>query len=502
MNDIRNRFVFEFYDKRWCIEGAERIEALSPIIKEALSSSQTAWVSALRALEDIRTGKKSSLGRTAALLVLSSVMDSRINETSDDILWQFGKFLYTRPFYGALHQWMDSQGHELNEFTNFWWPDLVEHRRDYQRSIECGNLHYFSLRCSDWYFSDETLQQHIERLNTIFGEAPSNNLPITRMILTNFMEEDNFQISTDNLAVEAMAVTLTFEEPRNSHPDPCHGDATLAGGREQNSKGGTTNPSGVDLTEAAIFVGIIVWFLNQIHIPGLTPLLLLVVAVQLGRYNFVAYTLETYAAVFSLDPTYSFVQENWFQDIVEGICDDAYQTLEEVRMDMIRMVSISAIEAVLSFCALCASHLHKFGFSDISPLQQCHGSFRPVSTDHKGFENDKEDLLSTADVITEHTEVPEAENPSAVNSLSPSNTTSITHNSPTIVSTVPSQHRPNHACIHCKMIFPTSSNRRRHEKSVHGGTIACRHCDKPIRDRADYKKKHANVCKALSRAEF
>jgi hypothetical protein len=54
----------------------------------------------------------------------------------------------------------------------------------------------------------------------------------------------------------------------------------------------------------------------------------------------------------------------------------------------------------------------------------------------------------------------------------------------------------------CKKVFPTSSNRRRHEKSVHGGKTACSYCLKPIGGRADYKNKHARACKALPREVF
>ncbi|KAF8241900.1 hypothetical protein K440DRAFT_620708 [Wilcoxina mikolae CBS 423.85] len=64
------------------------------------------------------------------------------------------------------------------------------------------------------------------------------------------------------------------------------------------------------------------------------------------------------------------------------------------------------------------------------------------------------------------------------------------------------QRRRLHRCSQCPEVFFTSSNRRRHEKSVHGGSIQCSHCLTRIRDRSDYKKKHARACKAQRRNVF
>lgn len=64
------------------------------------------------------------------------------------------------------------------------------------------------------------------------------------------------------------------------------------------------------------------------------------------------------------------------------------------------------------------------------------------------------------------------------------------------------QRRRLHRCSQCPEVFFTSSNRRRHERSVHGGSVQCSHCLTWIRDRADYKKKHARACKAQRRDVF
>jgi len=50
-----------------------------------------------------------------------------------------------------------------------------------------------------------TMQEKIARLNLIFGSAESSStLPITRMNITNFVEEDNIKVSMNKLLIKAL----------------------------------------------------------------------------------------------------------------------------------------------------------------------------------------------------------------------------------------------------------------------------------------------------------
>jgi hypothetical protein len=57
-------------------------------------------------------------------------------------------------------------------------------------------------------------------------------------------------------------------------------------------------------------------------------------------------------------------------------------------------------------------------------------------------------------------------------------------------------------CRHCPGEISSTSNRSRHEKSVHGESVICGHCNKPIKNRPDYKRKHAQACKFSPRVVF
>jgi hypothetical protein len=49
------------------------------------------------------------------------------------------------------------------------------------------------------------MQEKIARLNLIFGSAESSStLPITRMNITNFVEEDNIKVSMNKLLIKAL----------------------------------------------------------------------------------------------------------------------------------------------------------------------------------------------------------------------------------------------------------------------------------------------------------
>lgn len=62
--------------------------------------------------------------------------------------------------------------------------------------------------------------------------------------------------------------------------------------------------------------------------------------------------------------------------------------------------------------------------------------------------------------------------------------------------------QPQYRCRHCTAVFRTSTNRLRHEKSVHGVSVSCQYCHKKIKMRADYKSKHAKTCRARPRVSF
>lgn len=56
-------------------------------------------------------------------------------------------------------------------------------------------------------------------------------------------------------------------------------------------------------------------------------------------------------------------------------------------------------------------------------------------------------------------------------------------------STFPCRHSP------CSKLFTNSSLRARHERATHKAPAQCTHCYKFINNRADYKTKHARVCR-------
>lgn len=79
----------------------------------------------------------------------------------------------------------------------------------------------------------------------------------------------------------------------------------------------------------------------DIHIPCLTPLLLLAVVIQLDRANVFTDPLQSYASACSTNPVYSFVRESWFHDFVKRVRDNSYLTFEDGKMGLVQIVSVS-----------------------------------------------------------------------------------------------------------------------------------------------------------------
>ncbi|KAF8542019.1 hypothetical protein BDD12DRAFT_803233 [Trichophaea hybrida] len=319
------------------------------------------------------------------------------------------------------------------------------------------------------------------------------------------------EVHMDDKSGDATTFTSTFHEMCGNGSDP-------------NNRGILSANSGmIDLdddpkvgahsnwVEGAIIFGIIMEFLLEINIPGLTPLLLFAVVIQLDRASFVADTLQTYTSTFSTDPAFDFVPESWFEDVFEYTRNDSYQSLEDVTLDLIRMVSVRSIEAVLSLSASYASYLYQIGFSNIPFESSLDDHSIPLDAVNCGFQCNKDQSNIGLAVPVELTapSMPLVIHPTVIgvssgtlldiNSTSHCQGTSTSASANLLPSALPAR---NHRCAHCDKGFPTSSNRRRHEKSVHSGTIACRHCEKPLRDRAGYKKKDAKLCKALPREDF
>lgn len=73
---------------------------------------------------------------------------------------------------------------------------------------------------------------------------------------------------------------------------------------------------------------------------------------------------------------------------------------------------------------------------------------------------------------------------------------------------VPSEQNANEAsafpCRHspCNKVFTNTGLRARHERATHKVPAQCTHCYKFIKNRADYKTKHARVCRVLPRGVF
>ncbi|KAF8538619.1 hypothetical protein BDD12DRAFT_841675 [Trichophaea hybrida] len=212
------------------------------------------------------------------------------------------------------------------------------------------------------------------------------------------------------------------------------------------------------------------------------------------------------------DPSYGFAGEDDFQKVIKDTRDGRYLNVDDVKFALIRIVPIDSIGTVLRLCGDLASLWKKMG-----PLT-CGPESKQVLRDNNRISVDT--CMSDASILyaTGTPSIPLLANspahpetqhwtPMATSISSDSQTMSSSSSNTGTMETSPvqgTQPRRVHHCGHdgCPKVFPTSSNRRRHERSVHGGTTACSYCLKLIKDRADYKKKHASICKALAREEF
>jgi hypothetical protein len=245
MKEIRDRFVLSFNSIDLKLQ---KSSVVSQNIKEVFKTSQKAWISALEALQDIRRSKTTSKGRTAAALFLAASINSKDNPG-----WN------TKPTYDfqkALAQWRLPPESELRQFIDLCWPSPVKFRNE-------SRLPRFRSEGSG------ILGEHIVLLNAIFGSAEScSDFQATRNILTNFMEEDNIQISADEISTEVMAATLTISE--SSIDELASGIPSMEIG-ELNYTNELKITSCPDWVGGAVILGMIVKFLfGKLHTVGLT----------------------------------------------------------------------------------------------------------------------------------------------------------------------------------------------------------------------------------------
>ncbi|KAF8544400.1 hypothetical protein BDD12DRAFT_873105 [Trichophaea hybrida] len=86
--------------------------------------------------------------------------------------------------------------------------------------------------------------------------------------------------------------------------------------------------------------------------------------------------------------------------------------------------------------------------------------------------------------------------------VSPDNTSHQTTSHHTTVQIAGGRTGQVHICRRCKRECSTRTNLRRHERTVHKRPTPCCYCQKPIKNRPDYRAKHAKVCKSQPRASL
>ncbi|KAF8244433.1 hypothetical protein K440DRAFT_14689 [Wilcoxina mikolae CBS 423.85] len=86
--------------------------------------------------------------------------------------------------------------------------------------------------------------------------------------------------------------------------------------------------------------------------------------------------------------------------------------------------------------------------------------------------------------------------------VSPDNTSHQTTSHHTTVQNAGGRTGRVHLCRSCKRECSTRTNLRRHERTVHGRPTPCRYCQKPVKNRPDYRAKHAKVCKFQPRVSL
>ncbi|KAF8253377.1 hypothetical protein K440DRAFT_679383 [Wilcoxina mikolae CBS 423.85] len=461
LNAMHNRFIMHWGAIQGKLQGSASV---SDEIKRVFDSSQTTWKCAIEAVQDIRHDRIPPARNSAAALVLAVSIDTIHNQTP------------TSRFYEALAQWVVQDGGEISYFIDLCWPSWIEHRRD---SGFCGSEGLAAF------------PEQIALLNSLFSTADSiNDFRTTRSVLEQlmdeFMDEDDFVVLPYDISVEAAASILIFD------------DDDLVDDLSTDDPPGPARPMQLAVNPFTAEPGISLisdWVDGAIIISGIVVHFL--IATALGHMK-------------GPDPSYRFIGEDAFQKVIKDTRDGRYLNVDDVKSALIQIVPIDSIGTVLRLCGDLASLWKKMG-----PLT-CGQESKQVLRENNRISVDT--CMSDASVVyatgtpsipllADSPVHPDTRNwtPMAT-SVSPYSQTmsSGSSNSGTMETPPVQGTRRVHHCSHdgCPKVFPTSSNRRRHEKSVHGGTTACSYCLKLIKDRADYKKKHAKACKAQSREEF
>lgn len=177
---------------------------------------------------------------------------------------------------------------------------------------------------------------------------------------------------------------------------------------------------------------------------------------------------------------------------------------------------IGAIEAVLRYCAACSSQLEKLKLSPCGdedegiPSQSFSSTGTDIPIPDQDAGGEAPDLVSgelqpaILPDISLWTPVPDIPVLDQFVNESPERSTAEISSArtpePPVAHDIPVQSL--FGCRHCSKSFTSASNRRRHERSAHSGTVACRYCNKHIINRADNKRGHAKVCRVSPRNMF
>ncbi|KAF8246214.1 hypothetical protein K440DRAFT_662300 [Wilcoxina mikolae CBS 423.85] len=492
MKDIRDRFLVR---RKYIADILEYDTTVSERMRRVFDCGKKAWKYALRAIaKDIQHGYMPRGGEGAAVLVVAWSINSRSNtdvysvETSPE-------------FDEALEQWIESGDSEIRDFIDKCWPFRTRYHQDSPRNP----------REPDEF--PELLRNILSPMSSAIDS--DTEFQVTRKILSDCLDDDDLDDSISEISLEAATVAATLDDSISSKPSSTQNVVRPPDIVIQQFAMEPGISTGICWLGGAILIGIIV----ARFLFGLTPLLLLRL-LPLDNSSCLADTLQSYASaclVVGEDSSFSFLEGKPFRVILDRVRHGIVRSIEEVELILLQTVPVDTIESVLIFCAACVSHLHKLGIIPRANKSEPDNNHIPIGVNNHPrqqyiYEGSGDLQWSLGDPETAETpQVMSTEQFTHLESGNSTPTNASSEPSPAVSSnttataTPPVQDfssRRRHLCSHCPKGFSSPSNRQRHEKSVHGEITACAHCNKPIKDRADYKKKHAKACKAFPRDEF
>ncbi|KAF8246213.1 hypothetical protein K440DRAFT_685692 [Wilcoxina mikolae CBS 423.85] len=498
MKDVRDRFLFRYeYVKDRLREGSvpARIKAIFVTVEKA-------WKYAIKAVaRDLRNNRiPDNIAESATVLLLTWSIDSRNNSDPNSIE-------ASPKFCEALRQWVAIVGSGIERFVDLCWPDYC---KDHENNLSdpaaselppplLDSVTYAPDSAGDSQFTpdvlmnDDDIELFSNEISVEAGHLGLDDLQFTRDVLMHCMDDDDIELFSNEISLEAAAIAADL-------------------GRSESAI--IIDPLEVQVQQFAIEPGIDAAGAS-LDLMASMILVMKIIASFLSPSN----------------PSYRFLQGSPIKKITDDVRGGTFQSLDDVRVSLLREVSPDAIAAVLQFVADCASRLYKMGFTtteDSGDAMQG-GVHTSMDTNEDDQNNPPETPWSTgllppfhplSPPLTEHsarsdpgirTGTPGVSSspPELIRSrLSPTNEPSTTSpvrqilpKSPVTTSSsaqASPANRRKYNCRYCTKSFPAKTNCTRHEKSVHGPTIICDRCEKPIKvGRADYRTKHAEACKAL-----